>query len=305
MDLFKKILWASLFLMGGGMMVISSALVNAEFDIVERTQAYIIENILSVTALTLMTIGIIYWLVEEFKKKNEDYLSAMGHVTSFIKEKYRPTIWTRFAIKLNKERKIKQYEEVLRVDLHHLESAASQSDILLWDEGLCDRTKEHWKLNTYCQQRTYIEKRLDSKWLETNIHTVEVNFDEVTVDVVISGEYFPKKLGKVRQVNDFVTKGKSFKLIRSRIPMIIFGTAMIMFITSIVMNFDWTISTFVTIGFKILAMTWNAIISVKFSEDWNNNVTLNDAMFQAGIAQEYDYYIKDELKKKEGVSNGN
>lgn len=306
MTLLKKIMWASLLSSGVLIMIISSALLDARGNIEDKGLEYLIENLLSVTSLIMITFGVLYWYIDDFKLKDARFKQAMSTLEVFMRQEYRPAVWTKFRIKKNKERKKLQFEEVLRVEFHNLEKTATEDDFLLWEKGVCERDTDTKETNTYCKKRQVLELKSTDAWLDKNLNSINVDYDEIDIDVIVSGEYFPKKKKGIRQVNDFVTKNKNFKIIRSRVPMILLGTGMIMFITSIWIDLEFSANVVANIAFKIMAIAWNVFVTIRFSDQWNLQVTLKDAMFQAGIVQEYRTYVKKEIDiLKEEQTDGN
>jgi len=296
MNLVKKIMWGLLMLSGIAIMIISSAVFNVSPSLRDRTMAWFMENLFAVISLVMITFAVIFLGIDEYKRTNEEYKAAEEDIKKFIKLEYRPTVWTKFKNYINPIRKINQYQEVLRVQLHNLEFKAKEEDLILYDSTR-EEDQDKKLTNPYCMKRKYLEDRSNEKWLRANIKHIKVTYDEIDINVVVSGS-FPKNSNKVRQVNEFVTKGKGWKLFRSRIPIIVLITGIFMFVSSMILQFEFGVTFWANTGIKIMSMAWNIFIAIRFKEEWNQTVTLTDIMFQDGMVKEYRNYVKRELKSQ-------
>lgn len=293
MSIVKKIMWGLLMLSGIAIMIISSAVFNVSPSFRDRTMAWLMENLFAVISLIMITFAVIFLGIDEYRRTNEEYKAAEEDIKKFIRTEYRPTVWTKFKNYINPIRKINQYQEVLRVQLHNLEFKAKEEDLMLYDS----KNEEAKAKNPYCQKRKFLEDRTNEEWLKQNIKYIKVNYDEIDINVVVSGA-FPKNSNKVRQVNEFVTKGKGWKLFKSRIPMIVLITGIFMFISSMILQFEFGATFWANTGIKIMSMAWNIFLAIRFKEEWNQTVTLTDIMFQDGMVKEYRNFVKRELKAK-------
>ena len=287
---FKKLIWFLMLFSGAAVMIISSAFVGAEPGAKLRSWAFYLENLVSILGLTLTIFGVVFMNVDEYKLKNEEYNFAYSQVMVFIKEEYRPTVWTKFIRLFNRKRLINQFNFDTRLELHNLEIDANIDDQVLYEEKGRDKEK---KENPYCKKRSLLEQRLTEQWIEKNIDKVSIKYDQVNIDTVVSG-YFPKKKG-VQLVNDYVTKNKELKIAKDRMPSLLLTSGVFMLLSSFIISFEFNASVYTLFLIKIFAILWNVYISIRYAEDFNKEVTLKDMMFQYGVVLEYRAYVKKEL----------
>jgi hypothetical protein len=229
--------------------------------------------------------------IDEYKLKNQEYIFAFNQIMLFIKEEYRPTVWTKFIKFFNRKRIINQFKYNYKLELHDLEKNATIDDQILYEEGKEKDRKE----NEYCKKRSMLELKLTDEWIEKNIEKVSVKYDQVTIDTVISG-YLPKTK-KQRQdlVNDYVTKSKEVKIVKERFPILLITFGVFMLLSSFIISFEFNATVYTNFAVKIFAILWNVYMSIRYSESFNKEVTLKDVMFQYGVVLEYRAYVKKEL----------
>jgi len=286
---FKKLIWFFMLFSGAAVMIISSAFVGAEPGAKLRSFAFYLENILSIFGLTLTIFGVVFMNIDEYKLRNAEYLYAYDQIMLFIKEEYRPTVWTRFIRLFNRRRLVNQFKFNTRLELHQLEQTAQIDDQLLFEEGKDKDKKE----NEYCKQRSLLELKLTDEWIEKNIEKIGTRFDEVNIDTVVSG-YFPKE--KNRQfANDYITKNKELKIAKDRMPSLLVTSGVFMFLSSFIISFEFSASVYALFLIKTFAILWNVYVSIRYAETFNKEVTLKDIMFQYGVVLEYRAYVKKEL----------
>lgn len=287
---FKKLIWFLMLFSGAAVMIVSSAFVGAEPGAKLRSAAFYIENIISIFGLTLTIFGVVFMNIDEYKLKNEEYTFAYSQIMLFIKEEYRPTVWTKFIRLFNRKRLINQFIFDTKLELHNLEINADVNDQILYEEKGRDKEK---KENEYCKQRSFLELKLTEEWIEKNVDKVSVNFDQVNIDTVVSG-YFPKAKGR-QLVNDYVTKNKELKIAKDRMPSLLITSGVFMLISSFIISFEFNATVYTLFLIKLFAILWNIYISIRYAEDFNKEVTLKDIMFQYGVVLEYRAYVKKEL----------
>lgn len=290
-NLFKKIIYFLMLFAGASVIIVSSAFIGAEPGTKLQSPAFYLENILTIFGLTLTIFGVVYMSIDEYKLKNQEYIFAFNQIMLFIKEEYRPTVWTKFIKLFNRKRIINQFKYNYRLELHDLEKNAAVDDQILYEEGKEKDRKE----NEYCKKRSMLELKLTDEWIEKNIEKVSVKYDQVTIDTVISG-YLPKTK-KQRQdlVNDYVTKSKEVKIVKERFPILLITFGVFMLLSSFIISFEFNATVYTNFAVKIFAILWNVYMSIRYSESFNKEVTLKDVMFQYGVVLEYRAYVKKEL----------
>ena len=273
---------------------------------------FYISNVITDTALLLITFGTVYLVLDYLKEKNDSYVSAKKCVDDFaIGDKNVPTILSKFLEQLNRKRKIKQYEYNILCKLYKLESQRkwyaylpivkwfvknpgyySEEEMHIWNYG----TDEEKAKSPYCRKRKMYEEQLDKELIERIIDAQYVKYDKITSSTILS-DYYNK--GEEAQVNDFVTKNESGQIARFRVPTLLLSFGFTFLLTSLVLDgITMNMLAIITISSKLLTIAWNVFTSYRYAKKHFNTITLHDMLFRKSLVVEYEKWVL-EISPKE------
>lgn len=247
---------------------------------------------LTYAALICVILATLLKIIDDFKQKDEEYLDSDKKIKDFAMKTYIPSIFSKYCDHTNKQRKLKQYVYNIKHKIYLLEKKASEQDLAIWVNG----TQQEREANKYCKRRLLLEKQLTDAYIKANIDTTKVKYDKVSSAVVLGG-YYAKDENKY--VNDFVTKGKGWKAIRENLPRILFGFAMTSFASSIMVSFTFNTTQIIPIIVKCFTLIFQAFMTIRYANEWNQTVTLKDIRFRKGIIAEYETWIIQEYKRQQ------
>lgn len=259
---------------------------DATFD--KLPEGFWIITALSYAATICIIIATLLAVTDKFITTDEEFLECEQVISACARNFYIPSIFSRYSTRINTIRKINQHKANIILKLHKLENKAKEEDLKHWDKA---KTLNDILENKYCTKRYKLEQQLDEKWIKENIDRSVVKYDKITPNLVFGG-YYSK--AENNEVNDFVTKGKSVKLIRQRAPAMLIGFAFITLATSVSLDFKFTLSGITTLLVKVLVIIYQIVISIRYSKSWNKSVTLKDIRFRRGVAVEYEKWLQDE-----------
>jgi hypothetical protein len=231
--------------------------------------------------------------VDDFIATDEEYLYLDKGIKDFAMTTYRPTAFSKFLAKLNLERKKRQFYHNVTRSLQLLDDTATDKERSIMVIG----TDEEKRACDYCYKREAYIKQLEPDWIDQNIATLSVPYDQVTYDIILGGFYSKNKDG----VNPFITKNKTWKMIRDRAPGMLLSFAIMSFISAMVLDIAYSPNAVLQLIVKILALFWNIYTALRYSEVWIQTVTLKDIRFRYGIVAEYNAWIINEYKEQEGL----
>ena len=88
-------------------------------------------------------------------------------------------------------------------------------------------------------------------------------------------------------------------------PRLLFGFAMTCFASSIVINFAVNVSMILPIFIKAVTLLFQAFMTIRYANEWNESVTLKDIRFRRGIITEYNSWIKQEYARQQAAKQEN
>lgn len=275
---------------------------------------FYISNIITDVALLLITFGTVYLCLDFMKESVQTYIDAKKRIDDFaISRENIPSVLSRFLEKLNRQRKIKQYEYGILLKIHKLENRRkwyayipvvkwfvrnpnyfTEEEMHLWNFG----TEEEKQKSPYCRKRKMYEEQLNKELIEKTIDSKFVKYDKVTTATLLN-EYYDK--GEMAQVNDFITKDETGQIARYRVPLLILSFGFTFIMTSLVLdsvNMNWL--ALITIASKLLSIVWNMFTSYRYAKKHFNNITLHDVLFRKSIIEEYYKWLQQEAESIEG-----
>lgn len=276
--------------------------------------SFYIDILLTNLAIVFIVLATLFKIIGDFKEKNAEYVSSLASISVFAQKKYKPTIFARYAKYVNLQRKQAQFEFNLNKKIYNLEQKVGEEIVFMWINGekakevdlkkpFFERLKQkriNKKFNKFSAKRTTLEKQLKEDWISKNIEKTYVKYDKISADIVMGG-YFNKESN--HYVNDYIVKNKGWKIAKDRIPMMLFGTGAICFISSIAFTivFDW--NAIMPILSKCLILLWQAILTIRYAEDFCESVVLKDIRFRYGIINEFDIWKNQILKTENKTEN--
>lgn len=298
MSIFKKIQYILIYIFGfvliGATSLISGDIGWAGF----KDWKFYVDTGLTYTAIICIIVATLLKIVDDFKAKNQEYIQADSEIRKFATTTYIPSIFSKYCDHTNKKRKLKQYVHNIKHKIYLLEKKATEEDLRIWVNG----TQQEKEANKYCAKRALLEKQLTDKYIKENIDTTKVNYDKISADIVLGG-YYSKDENKF--ANEFITKHKGSKMTRENMPRLLFGFAMTCFASSIVINFAVNVSMILPIFIKAVTLLFQAFMTIRYANEWNESVTLKDIRFRRGIITEYNSWIKQEYDRQQAAKQEN
>lgn len=266
---------------------------------------FYISNVITDTALLLITFGTVYLVIDYLKEKSDIYKTTKKEIDEFaVSKRNIPSILSKFLEQLNRKRKIRQYEYDIIVKLYKLENQRkwyayipiikwfvknpnyfTEEEMHLWNFG----TEEEKAKSAYCRKRKMYEEQLDKDLIERIIDTKFVKYDKITTSTLLS-EYYNK--GSEARVNDYITTNESGQIARFRIPTLLISFGFTFLLTSLVLDsirLNWM--ALITISAKLLSICWNVFTSYRYAKKHFVNITLHDMLFRRSIISEYDKWV--------------
>lgn len=291
-------------------------LITADIGWESITDPYFyISNVITDVALLFITFGTVYLVIDVLKEKNEAYKAAKKEVDDFaVSKRNIPSVLSRFLEKLNRKRKINQYEYNILVKLYKLENQKkwyaylpviswfvknpnyyTEEEMHIWNFG----TEEEKAKSQYCRKRKMYEEQLNKDLIEKIIDIKYVRYDKITSATLLS-DYYSK--GDDTQVNDFITKDETGQIARFRIPTLVLSFGLTFLMTSLILDsVNWNWIALITISSKLLAISWNIFTSYRYAKKHFNKITLHDMLFRRSIIAEYDKWLDQEAEEQKKI----
>lgn len=298
MALFKKIQYILIYVLGFILIGVTS-LVSGDIGWSGfHDWKFYVDTSLTYMAIICVIVATLFKIIDDFKAKNQEYISADKEIKDFAVKTYRPSLFSKFCDYTNKKRKLKQYVHDIKHKIYKLEKKASELDLHIWVNG----TKEEKEHNEYCKKRANLEKQLTDVYIKANIDTTKVNYDKVSSAIVLGG-YYSKEENKF--ANEFITKHKSSKMARENAPRLLFGFAMTCFASSIIVSFSFDATMLIPILVKCVTLLFQAFTTIRYANEWNESVTLKDIRFRKGVITEYNNWIIQEYARQQAEKTEN
>lgn len=264
-----------------------------------REASFYISQILTYVAIICIIIATLLKVIDKFTTENEEYLAAEQDIAKFANE-YIPVLFARYSDYINPKRKEKQFIADVKHEIRVLLKGKrflgftwgkpKQEDLRIWTEG----TLEEKKANKFCLDIATLEIQLTRKWLDDHLDTLEVAYDEITLDVVLGGY---ASTGDTDHANDYVTRKKGWLLFKDKAPMILFSFGFSTFAGAIIVDLVLNETAWLNIVVKTMVLIYNTIMTVRYAHGWTKRVTLKDIRFRRGVTKEYARWIEQEASK--------
>lgn len=256
-----------------------------------QNASYYVSMLLTYIAFFCIVASTVLKKVDDFTATDEEYLTLDKNIKYFALHTYRPTAFSKFLAILNLERKKRQFHYNTTKALQLLDDTATDKERAIMVVG----TPEEKHACEYCFKREAYIKQLEPEWIDTNISTLSVRYDKVTYDIILGGFYTKNKDG----VNPFITKHKTWKMVKDRGPSMLLSFAVMSFVSALVIDFAYSPNAILQLIIKLLALVWNIYTALRYSEVWIQTVTLKDIRFRHGIVAEYNTWVVNEYKEQE------
>lgn len=299
MSVFKKIQYILIYILGFVLIGITS-LVSGDIGWAGfKEWKFYIDISLTYAAIICIIVATLFKIIDDFKSRNAEYKAADKEIKEFAVQTYIPSVFAKYCDHANKKRKLKQYVYNIKHKIYMLEQKATESDLHTWVNG----TLEDKEKNSYCQKRLILEKQLTDEYIKKNLDTTKVSYDKISSTIILGG-YYSKEDNL--SANEFITKHKSVKLAKENTTRLLFGFAMTCFASSIVVSFSFNIAVIMPILVKIVILLFQALLTIRYANEWNETVTLKDIRFRKGIISEYNNWITQEYnRQQERLKNPN
>ena len=71
------------------------------------------------------------------------------------------------------------------------------------------------------------------------------------------------------------------------------------FATSIVVSLNFNTARILPILIKLITLLFQAFMTIRYANEWNETVTIKDMRFRRGIVKEYDNWTKQEYERQQ------
>lgn len=296
MKYIKKFQFILLYLLG--FIVIGGAnLISANIGWAGITDtSIIINNIVIFFAVICMIVGTMLNAINKFKENDLEFNEHNKVIREFALNDFRPMLFTRYANYVNLKRKINQYLYTIKNKIQKLERKATDLDNSIWF-GTDEEAKKN---NKYCIKRKILENKIDNNYIDKNINSIFVKYDKITANLILGG-IFNKNSNYC--ANDFIEKYKTGKIIKDRLPFLLLSFGITTFASSILFQIVFNVEAVLPFLINSLSLIWQIIITSKYSEDYNQEITLKDIRFRSGIVKEFGQWVKQQPKFEEQKSS--
>ena len=292
MKWFKKAQYVILYLLGFGLIGITS-LITGEIGFAGwRDARFYVDTILTYMAIICIIIATVLKIVDQFKETNQEYKDSNTKIQTFAEKSYIPSLFTKYADHANEKRKLKQYLFNIKKKIYNLEKSASEEDLHTWVNG----TSELKANNTFCKKRAFLEQQLTDNYIKKYLPTMFVEYDRITATVILGGYY---SAHDADSANEFVTKNQGRKMLLDNLPRLLYGFAFTAFTSSLILDIAFSTNALISILTKTLVLCYQTFLTIRYANNWNEEVTLKDIRFRKGIINEYETWLKQQYAKQQ------
>lgn len=295
MKIFTKIQYYLLFAIGFVMAGLASFITGDVSLVNLQNASYYISTLLTYAAFLCIIASTVLKKVDDFTATDEEYLTLNKNIKHFAMHTYRPSAFSKFLAKINLERKKRQFYHDTTKSLQLLDDTATDKEKAIMVIG----TAEEQHACDYCLKRDAYLVQLDPSWIDKNISTLSVRYDKVTYDIILGGFYTKNSDG----VNPFITKHKTWKMIKDRAPSMLLSFGIMSLVSAMVLEIAYSPNAVLQLVVKLLALLWNIYTALRYSEVWIQTVTLKDIRFRWGIVAEYNAWVVEEYKEQEKLKH--
>jgi hypothetical protein len=271
--------------------------------------------ITSYVAIAFYTVAALGQAISKFKEHNEQYKDLEGKINEFTIKNYKPTIFNRYCMFINKKRKINAWKQYVIKKWKRLEKNQTYEDLTEWsvfskkiqefekarDAG--EDVRPPQTKSKYCIKRWKLETYFSDKYIEENIDRTKIRYQAINAGVVLGGcranEYGIES-------DEYITTNKAAIVFIDRAPSSLMMMGTIAVITSFTIDafslmMHWTAWLMFVLKLitKIFSMINTIYNTTKYAEGYNQKVTMKDIRFRYGVCCEYEVWHAQELKRQE------
>lgn len=292
MKWFKKAQYIILYLLGFGLIGITSLITGDVGFVGWRDARFYIDTILTYMAIICIIIATVLKIVDQFKETNKEYIDSNNKIQKFAETSYIPSLFTKYADHANEKRKLKQYLFNIKLKIYELEKKSSEEDLHIWVNG----TSEMKANNTFCKKRAFLEQQLTDTYIKKYLPTMYVEYDRITSSVILGG-YYSK--ADANNANEYITKNQAKKMMLDNLPRLLYGFAFTALTSSLILNIAFNPNAVIAILTKTLVLCYQTFLTIRYANNWNEEVTLKDIRFRKGVINEYETWLKQQYAKQQ------
>lgn len=292
MNWFKKVQYVVLYILGFALIGITSLITGEVGFAGWRDTRFYVDTILTYMAIICIIIATILKIVDTFKATNQEYKDADKKIQNFAEKSYIPSLFTKYADHANETRKLKQYVFDTKKKIYDLEKKATEEDLHTWVNG----SAEAKAANTFCKKRSFLEQQLTDAYIKKYLPTMYVEYDRITATVILGGYYSEHD---ANSANEFVTKHQGRKMFLDNLPRLLYGFAFTALTSSLIIDIAFNSNAIISILTKTLVLCYQTFLTIRYANNWNEEVTLKDIRFRKGIINEYETWLKQQYTKQQ------
>lgn len=292
MNWFKKLQYVVLYVLGFALIGLTSLITGEVGFAGWRDTRFYVDTILTYMAIICIIIATVLKIVDQFKTTNQEYKDADKKIQTFAEKSYIPSLFTKYADHANETRKLKQYIFNTKKKIYDLEKKATEEDLHTWVNG----TPEAKANNIFCKKRAFLEQQLTDGYIKKYLSTMYVNYDRITATVILGGYYSAQD---ANNANEFVTKHQGRKMMLDNLPRLLYGFAFTALTSSLILDIAFNTNAIISILTKTLVLCYQTFLTIRYANNWNEEVTLKDIRFRKGIINEYETWLKQQYTKQQ------
>lgn len=249
-----------------------------------------------------MIISIILIKIDNFKDRDEIYLSYLNNILTFRRDKYIAPMFKKFCFEDNYKTKTLYYKYKIQKEFSKVKP--TEQDIKIYYEG-SEEEKLH---NEYCQHVIYYDRLLDTDYINKMLPKLHIKYPAISDAVIFSGISI-----KDGQLVDYITKHKVLKIILDYLPRFLFSFGLIIILSTLQPGWkDINAAIVFKTVFKVFIILSQVYFAYSYANRYNRDVTLHDIAFRDSKLNEYKVWEDKQIKnlqhkeiKKEVEVDGN
>lgn len=291
MKILNKLQFIALYLLGfliiGAASVITGKIGFGSF----KDIMFYVKNLLKYLSIILIVVATVMAMIDNFKETNPEYKMCNDKISSFVSETYVPSLFNNFLNYCNPKRKANQHIYNVKKKLHKLEVRTERKE-KIFNRSM--KRTSYFDRPKYVKLKARYDYQLSDEYIANELPKKFVKYDRLSIGVILSGFYSTVEL---ENPNDFVTKNKTARILKDKVPSMLVSFAFSSMISSLLINFRFDASAFLDILGSVLTLIYNTFVTIKYAENYCNEVTLNDIRFRKGTIVDYERWLIREANK--------
>ena len=246
----------------------------------------------------------------KFKKDDVDYKTFEQKISDFSQNRYLPTLFDRYCLYINRQRKIRAYKRMMHNKCAAIENKFKDKDYAEWNKW--SRYKKELEKNPetpamvlnskLCQKRAKLEDKRTEEYINDNLENIKVKYRPITASQALGGiEGDPKESDEDQSLT---SKWEKVAIVtRDRGPGYLYTFAILATIHSFALHefqieAHWSVWLLFALrtGSKLIAMIWTIFNTIRYSDVYNQKITMKDIRFRWGLCEEYNQWLKQQTK---------